>query len=127
MTEETTTATPDEAAIDVARRMMDAEIKSVVVVDDDGRPTGILTSTDYVQMTADGIDPHGTTVGEFLSTELVTARADEEVGTVAGRMLSKGVSHLPVVDADGRLAGIVTTTDLTGHLAYADAGRHTDY
>jgi CBS domain-containing protein len=78
-------------------------------------------------MTADGIDPHGTTVGEFLSTELVTARADEEVGTVAGRMLSKGVSHLPVVDADGRLAGIVTTTDLTGHLAYADAGRHTDY
>lgn len=127
MTEPTITVSREETAAAVARRMLEADVKSVVVVDDEGRPEGILTSTDYLRMTAEGVDPHETTVAAFLTSDVVTATPDEEVGTVAGRMLSKGISHLPVVDEDGRLTGIVTTTDLTEHLAHADAGRHTDF
>jgi CBS domain-containing protein len=127
MTDPTITVSREETAAAVARRMLEADVKSVVVVDEERRPEGILTSTDYLEMTAEGVNPHETTVAAFLTTDVVTATPDEEVGTVAGRMLSKGISHLPVVDADGRLAGIITTTDLTEHLAYADAGRHTDF
>lgn len=119
MTEPTITVSREETAAAVARRMLEADVKSVVVVDDEGRPEGILTSTDYLRMTAEGVDPHETTVAAFLTSDVVTATPDEEVGTVAGRMLSKGISHLPVVDEDGRLTGIVTTTDLTEHLAHA--------
>ena len=88
----------------------------VVIIDDDCRPLGIVTSTDYVELTAGGIDPYDTTIGEYMTTDIVTVRPGEEVGMIAERMTENDVSHLPVVDDEEQVVGIVSTTDLAVHL-----------
>ncbi len=47
--------------------------------------------------------------------DVITARSNEAVGDVVGRMREEGISQVPVVD-DGRLVGIVTETDLLRNL-----------
>ena len=117
MTAPVLTVERDERPADVSRAMVDQKIKSVVVIDDDCQPVGILTSTDFVRMTATGVDPHETTVGEFMTTDVVTVTTDQRVPGVADLLVEHGISHLPVVDDDGQAIGIVSATDLTEHLA----------
>lgn len=117
MTEGIVTAARDETLDDLAARLTDLDIKSVVVTDDDDRPVGILTSTDYLALVDDGADPAATTVADRMTREVVTVRYDETIRRAARLMDRHGISHLPVVDADGRAVGIVSSTDLTAHLA----------
>ena len=49
---------------------------------------------------------------EHASRDLVTVGPDDVALTVLQRMLEEGIEHVPVVDADGCLAGICTRTDL---------------
>lgn len=116
MTEPVMTVEPDERPADVARAMVEKSIKSIVVIDGDCRPVGILTSTDYVQMTADGTDPHETTVEEWMTRDVLTATIEESIRTAADRMVSNGITHLPVVE-DDRVVGLVSSTDLAAYLA----------
>jgi CBS domain-containing protein len=111
------TVAPDDSAAEAADTMRDAGANSVVIVDQEHHPVGILTSTDYVVMTSDAINPHQTPVDAFATTDLVTARPDETVESAAKVMTTHNISHLPVVDEDDQAVGIVTTTDLAEHLA----------
>lgn len=54
------------------------------------------------------------TAGGIMSKPAVTVRADATVTEAARTMAAHGVERLPVLDADGRLAGIVTRRDLLG-------------
>jgi CBS domain-containing protein len=117
MTEPVLTAEQDNRAVDVAGAMAEAGINSVVVIDESCRPLGILTSTDYVELTADGVNPHETTVSQLMTGSVVTATRDESVIAAAATMDSNNIGHLPVVDDDGQVTGILTGTDLTTFLA----------
>lgn len=117
MTRPVLTVAADDAVIDVASAMREQGVNSVVVIDEACRPLSILTSTDYVTMTADGVDPHATVVGDVATTEVVTVTRDDPVAAAARLMAEHDISHLPVVDDDGEVGGILTTTDLTAHVA----------
>jgi CBS domain-containing protein len=117
MTEPVLTVDQDDQPGDIATAMLDRGIKSVVVIDDDCRPVGILTSTDYVAMTAVGTDPYDTTVEEHMTRDIVTISGDTDVVTAAATMIEHGVNHLPVVGTDGQTIGILTASDLTASLA----------
>lgn len=120
MTTPVLTVDGDETPASVASAMLENGIKSVVVIDDACHPVGILTSTDYVRMTADGVNPHNTRVREFMTRTIVTATTDETVPTVADRMRANAINHLPIVDDAETVAGIVSATDLTNYLATVD-------
>jgi len=120
MTEGVLTVDPEEAPGDLVEALVELDIKSVVVTDDEDRPVGILTSTDYLEMVDDEVDPHETTVGERMTREVITVRYDETVRRAATLMYDRGISHLPVVDANGQAIGILSSTDLTAHLARGD-------
>ncbi|NHN65277.1 CBS domain-containing protein [Haloarcula sp. JP-Z28] len=117
MTEPVLTVTADEPALDVAAAMDDQSIKSVVIVDEACQPAGILTSTDYVRMTADGVDPTEATVGEHMTTDIVTTSPETALSAVASIMWDNNISHVPVVDDENRVTGILSATDLTVYLA----------
>jgi CBS domain-containing protein len=55
-----------------------------------------------------------------MTRDVVTVRYDETVRRAARLMADHGINHLPVVDTDGRVVGIVSSTDLTRYLARAD-------
>lgn len=120
MTAPVLTVAGDETPASVASAMLENGIKSVVVIDDACHPIGILTSTDYVQMTAEGINPHDTTVREFMTQTIVSATTDETIPTAADRMRANAINHLPILDDDEKVVGIVSATDLTNYLAGAD-------
>jgi CBS domain-containing protein len=117
MSSPVTTVAVDANAKLVAKRMLDEDISSVGVVDADGDLAGILTSTDFVEIAAEGGDPDELAVSAFMSTDLVTVTANDPVETAAGLMLDHGVHHLPVVDETEGVVGMVSTTDITAYVS----------
>lgn len=102
-----------------AALLLDHDIGSVVVVDDAGRLEGILTTTDFVRVVADGAydyDP-ATNVEQAMSTEVVTAAPTDPVESTADRMIDAGHYHLPVVDGENVVIGVITSHDLTAYVS----------
>lgn len=117
MTTDLSTVTPDTLVEDAARTMLAEEIGSVVVADEDG-VAGILTTTDFVRIVAEREPKDQTPVSAYMSTDVVTADAQDTINDAADVMLENGFHHLPVVDDEEGVVGIVTTTDLTGYLSH---------
>lgn len=122
MSAELKTVTPETLVEDAAAIMLDNEIGSVVVVDDDGRLEGILTSTDFVRIVAKSQPKAETSVEAYMTTDVITASAQDTVRDVADTMLERGIHHVPVVDDVGGLIGIITSTDMAGYLSTAQTG-----
>jgi CBS domain-containing protein len=59
------------------------------------------------------------TAADVMTTDVVTARDDEELQDVLRRMRSSGVRRFPVVEADGGLAGFIAFDDLVDWLSEA--------
>jgi CBS domain-containing protein len=57
------------------------------------------------------------TVEGLMTTEFETATPDETLADVATKMHDADVTHMPVVDADGTLVGIIARGDIVRHLA----------
>lgn len=111
------TVDADTSLQEAATVMIENKIGSVVVVDGDDRLAGILTATDFVALASEGGAEEGTTVADRMSTEVVTTTANESIRNVADTMLERGFHHVPVVDEDEAVVGIITTTDLTAYLS----------
>ena len=54
---------------------------------------------------------HGTSVSQFMSRDLITVTPDTRLSHAVGKMLSKQINCLPVVDDTKNLCGIITSTD----------------
>ncbi|SHG59206.1 CBS domain-containing protein [Halobaculum gomorrense] len=117
MSESLYTVTPDTLVEEAANEMMQRQIGSVIVVDDDGTLRGILTNTDFVQIVAERQPKDQTPVSEYMSTDLVTAAPGDSLASVAATMLDHGFHHMPVTDGDDGVVGVVSTTDLTAYLS----------
>jgi Predicted signal-transduction protein containing cAMP-binding and CBS domains len=102
---------------EAAEIMRNQDIGSVIVVDDIGRPEGILTSTDFVHLAADRASTETTLVEEYMNTVTTTAVANDSLEDAADRMMKNGIHHIPVVDEEEGVIGILTTTDLTAYLS----------
>ncbi|WP_435161474.1 CBS domain-containing protein [Halorubrum sp. SY-15] len=109
------TVTPDTLVEAAAATLLDNEISSVLVVESD-RLLGILTSTDFVEIVARSQPKAETTVERYMTTDPVTATAQDPVSAVAATMIERGIHHVPVVD-DGLPIGIITTSDLAAYVS----------
>ncbi len=111
------TVSPDTLVEDAAGEMLDNGIGSVVVVDDDNRLEGILTTTDFVRIVAERKPKDRTPVSTYMSTDVVTVGAQDSVRDAADAMVERGFHHLPVVDEDEGVIGMITTSDLAGYVS----------
>ncbi|SDX77234.1 CBS domain-containing protein [Halobellus clavatus] len=116
------TVTPDTLVEDAAKKMLDEEIGSVVVVDD-GHLVGILTNTDFVRIVAERRPKDQTPVSEYMSDTAVTTTAQVPIAQVAESMIEHGIHHVPVVDDGGAVIGMVTTTDLASYVSELQPAR----
>ena len=113
------TVPPDTLVEDAARTMLDHDIGSVLVVDDENRIEGILTTTDFVRIVSKSHPKAETTVSRYMTTDVLTAGAQDTVADVADLMVENGIHHVPVVDEAEGVIGIVTTTDLATYVSAA--------
>ncbi len=109
---------PETAVTTAADRLLDRDISSVVVTDEENELVGILTTTDFVRMIADEAVTAETTVANYMTTNVVTVTANDSVDAVAETMVQRGFHHLPVVDDDSGVIGMVTTTDVTAYVSH---------
>lgn len=124
MRDDVVTARPDESAGDLARRMRDEGVGSVVVVDGAGRPIGLVTDRDLaVGPFAAGACPDERTAEAVMTPDPATVAAATGLMALSNHMSEAGVRRMPVVDEDeGALVGIVTMDDL--HVLLAVEGRN---
>lgn len=108
------TVDADRSVRDAAEVFSDEGVGSLVVCGDDVR--GLLTKTDVVDGLSEGIDPGEVSVASLMSSPLVTVAPDAELQAAVDEMGDHGIKHL-AVERGGRVVGMVTTTDLVGHLA----------
>lgn len=115
---EVDTAEPSESALVAARRMHDRKVGTLVVVDADGAPVGLLTDRDLtVRVLAAGRDPLGTSVADAMTAKPRTVREDASLEDVLMLMRITRCRRLPVVDAQSRLVGLVSLDDILQLLA----------
>jgi len=101
------------SVLEAARAMTARNVGAVTICDDGGRPVGIFTERDLMtRLVVPGRDPASTPLGAVMTTRLLFARADEPVADVEREMQRMHVRHLPVVDAHGRLIGVISLRDL---------------
>lgn len=103
-----------------AELMRKRHVGSLVVIGDSGGahcPLGILTDRDIVlAVTAAGADPESLTVGDVMTPSPATCADDDDLFDAIRKMRMHGVRRLPVVNAEGRLAGVISADDIYGTL-----------
>lgn len=111
----------DVSVREAAALLREHHVGDLVVVDKVGGrtvPVGVITDRDVaIEVVAMGVDPEMIKVGEVMGPELVTAGEAETVYDTIQRMRARGVRRIPVLDAQGGLAGIVSLADLLEFLA----------
>lgn len=100
------------ASVCDAVRLLDQRRIGALVVSGDGRAIeGIISERDIVRVAADGrLDD--LSVGAVMSTQVVTCTSGDGVDRLMELMTERRIRHLPVVDGQGHLAGIVSIGDV---------------
>ncbi|RLJ03326.1 MAG: hypothetical protein DRP11_01060 [Candidatus Aenigmatarchaeota archaeon] len=112
MTKNVITINPESSALDAAELMKENNIGSVVVVDKENHPIGILTTTDLMKrVTAENLRASDVKISDIMSKGIKTTAPDEELNEVSRRMSREGIKRLPVVK-DGKLVGLITYRDI---------------
>ena len=108
---EVVTTTPERSVLEASQLMNERGIGALMVLEQ-GELVGIFTERDIMRrVVAEQRDPARTTVGEVMTRNLVTTRADVSVEECASQMTSRRIRHLPVM-GDAGLIGVVTIGDL---------------
>lgn len=137
MTSDVITVTADTSLKEAARKMLQAGVSGLPVVEDGGTIIGIVTEADFVEAEAArswGRQRRrllGAVVGNHhpvqaqLVSEVMTKRPividqDSDVTEAARKMAEHGVKRLPVVTPDGQVVGIVSRSDILMAFARPD-------
>ncbi|HEX7897495.1 MAG TPA: CBS domain-containing protein [Planctomycetota bacterium] len=108
MTTHVETLDPDWTVQEAARKMKDYDFGFLPVAEN-GRGVGVLTDRDVtLRVIAEGRDPARTLVRDVMSRDVIAAREDDELETVYELLKERQLRRLPVVDLEGRLAGMIT-------------------
>ena len=96
-----------------AMAMRDYDCGAMPVLDEQGRPMGILTDRDVcMAMAQKNRFPASILVSEVMTPEPFTCGPSTGLGDVLVVMAACQIRRLPVVDAEGRLVGIVSLSDI---------------
>jgi len=100
---------------EAAKMMEDAKVGAVIIMEDN-TPVGIVTDRDFAIKIAAHAYQITTPIKQIMSSPLFSINSDETVRIAADLMHDRGIRKLPVID-DGKVVGIITSTDIVNLLA----------
>lgn len=119
------TVSPNTAFLEAREILLKHRIGRMPVIDTNKKPVGIITEKDFVR----AIYEHGgksiekILVRDFMSKNLITVTRKDTIQKCAKLMHQNKISSVLVLEDDGRLAGIVTKTDLASVFLTRSVGK----
>ena len=143
MTTNVVTLRPDQSFEEAADTLAEHSIGAAPVVDAEGKVVGLLRDEDLILSEANLHAPTwfnflgaefpmpgeqkrfeselkrmtAANVEELMATDFPTCTPDDTLGDGRARMHDTDVTHLPIIDADGKLVGIIARGDLVRRVA----------
>ena len=103
---------PDQSVYNAIHLLAEKEIGALAVMDGN-RLIGIVSERDYArQIILKGRSSETTLVKDIMTSDVITAHADQGVRECMGHMTEKRIRHLPILDDDGKLIGMISIGDL---------------
>src|SRR6478672_5096490 len=116
MTSDVKTCRPDTNLAEVVKLMWERDCGVLPVVKADGKVSGMITDRDIcVAIATRGWTADRIAVRDVATGKLSTCSADDDAIVALQTMKSQRVRRLPVVDAEGRLKGILSLNDVVTH------------
>ena len=107
---------------EAAKKMKDKNVSSLLVVDTNGKPQGLVTERDLVRKVCINDTSTSTVTNkEIMSTPLITINSTSSPSMAADMMLQNNVRHLLVVDDKdnaNKPVSIITPRDFTRYQEY---------
>lgn len=118
MTKKVFVAMPDDPLVNVADFMRRNSIGSIAVINTEGKLVGILTERDIVRAVSEGrLDAK---VKDYMTSEVIGVKKETSEWEAAEVMLERGFRHLPVIDDNNKVIGIVSIRDIARGLLFFD-------
>jgi CBS domain-containing protein len=110
---EVKTIRPDVSVAEALRRLRAEGIGSLVVSENGTNLAGILSDRDILNAIADhGIDVLGESVRSVMTEKVFTCSREDRVSALMALMTDRRIRHIPVVEKDGRLCGMISIGDV---------------
>jgi len=103
---------PPTGTVEEAVKSMYREgVGSVIVVSPEGSVLGIFTEKDLVRLIGEG-KPLTSRIGDVMTRDPITVFVDDTITKAVTLMAERRIRHLPVVDREGRLKGVISARDI---------------
>lgn len=115
MTKDPTCCEPGDSVVKVAQIMKREDVGSVPVVDSKSsrKLVGIVTDRDLVvKVLAEGRSIDGASARDAMTPDPTSCHEDDDVDRALKLMAELQVRRMPIIDAAGRLAGIISQADV---------------
>ena len=114
MSTQIVSVTPETRLGDAARRMIEADTGAAMVLAPGDNLVGVITERDLMRCISDAVDPD-TAVSERMTRHVLTAAPSTELAQAMALMVDGHFRHLPVVNAEGHVVGVVSMRDLMAY------------
>jgi CBS domain-containing protein len=110
------TVAASTTVVEAIQRMRNDRVSALVVSEDGAMIDGIVSDRGLMNALAD----QGTAVldrplGDVMTRDVFTCSRSDSVGAIMAAMTDRRIRHIPVVEEDGRLCGIVSIGDVVKH------------
>ena len=127
MTTDVKSCRPETNAAEAVKMMWDHDCGVLPIVNSVGKVVGMITDRDLsVAIATRGRAPERIAVKDVVSGKAYTCQAEDDVPAALGVMKAQQVRRLPVVDAQGRLQGILSMNDVVVHSGAASPNQIVD-
>lgn len=122
------TMAPHDTVASAVAVMSERNYGAVVIVSPDGKPIGIVTERDFMRrLLARNLDPRVTELREIMTSDLKTAKPEDELLDWLRQMSNDRFRHVPVVGDDGRVINIMSQGDFVSYTWPQLFGRLTEH
>lgn len=107
-----------KTAQDVAEMMVKKRVGSVIIMDKNSHPIGIITERDMVKrVCTKNVAASRIKLEQIMSTPLITIMSYDSIDTASRVMVKNKIKRLVVLEEDNRIIGLISVTDITRRLA----------
>lgn len=112
MTAKVVTLSPHHTFNDAANLMNDRYFRHCVIVDNSRKPVGVISDRDILRALARNPNARSKSLDQIMTRNPIAVKRRTPIIDAVSKIVAKRINCLPVVEDDGTICGIVTSTDL---------------